>query len=103
MIDLPYFGGMLVRFRFLLALLLLVACGEVSSRPELPPTPTPLVFMPIDDALGLNLPTSGANITTIGYVIVDEGGARLLGGLSFSAGATPQPLSGADRQIWLGA
>jgi hypothetical protein len=92
-----------VRFGLLFALLLLVACGEVSSSPELPLTPTPLAFMPIDDALALNLPSSGASITTIGYVVVDEAGARLLGGLSFSAGATPQPLSGADRQIWLGA
>jgi hypothetical protein len=92
-----------VRLRLLFALLLLVACGEVSSPPELPPTPTPLAFIPIDDALGLKLPASGANITTMGYIVVDEAGARLLSGLSFSAGATPQPLSGADRQIWLGA
>jgi hypothetical protein len=95
-------GGGFVRFRLLFALLLLVACGDVSAPVELPPTPTPLVFTTMGDVLGRNLPLSGAEITTIGYVIVDEAGARLLDGLSFSAGPTPQPLSQAAGQIWLG-
>jgi hypothetical protein len=94
-------GGTLVRIRLLLALLLLVACGEASSFPAIPPTPTPLVFTPLGDLLGRNLPAAGVQVTTVGYVVTDDTGVRLLDGLSFSAGAVPQPLSDSARQIWL--
>src|SRR6185295_11811676 len=97
-----YFGGALVRICSLLVLLLLVACGEISSLPQIPPTPTPLIFTPLGDLLGHNLPVAGVEITTVGYVVADDAGGRLLEGLSFSTGATPQPLVGATGQIWLG-
>jgi len=88
----------------LCAVLLLAACGEViSPRPEVLPTPTPLVFTPLNDILGRSLPVAGAEVTTAGYVVVDDTGARLLDGLSFSSGATPQALSSAAGQVWLGA
>jgi hypothetical protein len=96
-------GGAFVRIRLLFALLLLVACGEVSSFPQIPPTPTPLVFTPLGDLLGRTLPVAGVEITTVGYVVTDDAGVRLLDGLSFSAGAAPQPLSDSAAQVWLEA
>jgi hypothetical protein len=88
----------------LFALLLLMACGEIAAPPpEYPPTPTPLTFTPLGDLLGRNLPVQGADITTVGYIVVNDAGARLLDGLSFSSGATPQSLSSAAGQVWLGA
>jgi hypothetical protein len=61
-----------------------------------------LVFTPISDLQQLSLPVSGASIATVGYVIVTDSGALLIDGLTFSEGATPQPLSNASIQIWLG-
>jgi hypothetical protein len=92
-----------VRLRSTLILLaiLLAACGDIVTPPTLPPTPTPLTFTPLGELLGRNLPLAGAEITTVGYVVVDDAGARLLDGMSFSAGDTPEPLSGAG-QVWLG-
>jgi hypothetical protein len=86
----------------MILVLLLVACGDIVSPPALPPTPTPLIFTPLDDLLGRNMPLTGAEVSTVGYVVVDDAGARLLDGMSFSAGDAPQPLSGAG-QVWLGA
>jgi hypothetical protein len=85
----------------MLLLFLLAACGDIISPPALPPTPTPLTFTPLGELLGRNLPLAGAQVTTVGYVVVDDAGARLLDGMSFSAGDTPKPLSGAG-QVWLG-
>jgi hypothetical protein len=85
----------------MLLAILLIACGDIVSPPALPPTPTPLTFTPLGDLLGRNMPVAGAEISTVGYVVVDDAGARLLDGMSFSAGDTPQPLSGAGR-VWLG-
>jgi hypothetical protein len=79
----------------------LVACGDTVLPPALPPTPTPLTFTPLGELLGRNMPAAGAEITTAGYVVVGEAGARLLDGMSFSAGTAPQPLPGAG-QVWLG-
>ncbi len=84
-----------------LLLLLLAGCSEINLPAQIPPTPTPLVFTPLDDAVANGLPTSGAQVTTVGYVIVDAQGTRLVDGLSFSADQTPRPLSGSDEQIWL--
>lgn len=89
-----------MRLRFLLVIFLLAACSEVSAPVQLPPTPTPLAFMSIGDALAH---ASGAEVTTVGYAVVDDTGVRLLDGLSFSAGVTPQPLSDVTGQIWLGS
>ena len=92
-----------MRLRLLLILfaLLLIACSDVVAPPPLPPTPTPLSFTPLGELLGRSMPVAGAEITTAGYVVVGDTGARLLDGMSFSAGATPQPLPDAG-QIWLG-
>jgi hypothetical protein len=95
---------MLVRPRsplILLLLLLLVACADVISQPAQPPTPTPLTFTPLGDLLGRSMPVAGSEITTVAYVVVDDAGARLLEGMSFSAGAAPQPSSDTG-QVWLG-
>ena len=45
--------------------------------------------------------STGYEITTVGYVVVDATGARLVDGLSFSSGTTPQPLSAPSDQVWL--
>jgi len=81
--------------------LVLVACSDIVAPPALPPTPTPLSFTPLAELLGRNMPVTGAEITTVGYVVVGDEGARLLDGMSFSAGATPQPLPDTG-QVWLG-
>jgi hypothetical protein len=85
----------------LLFVLVLAACSDIVAPPVLPPTPTPLSFTPLGELLGRNMPIAGAEITTAGYVVVSDAGARLLDGMSFSAGVTPQPLPDAG-QIWLG-
>jgi hypothetical protein len=92
----------LLRSLLIILLLLLAACGDIVSPPALPPTPTPLMFTPLGDLLGRNMPLTGAEVSTVGYVVVDGTGARLLDGMSFSAGDVPQPLSRAE-QVWLGA
>ena len=92
---------MRLRSPLILITILLVACGDIISPPALPPTPTPLTFTPLGELLGRSMPLAGAEITTIGYVVVDDAGARLLDGMSFSAGDTPQPLADAGR-VWLG-
>jgi len=91
-----------MRLRVLLIIFLLVACSDVSTPTQLPATPTPLAFTPIGDALAKGASASGVELTTVGYIVVDETGARLTDGLSFSAGPTPQPLSDAAGQLWLG-
>ena len=93
---------MRLRSPLLLLVFVLIACGDVVAPPALPPTPTPLSFTPLGELLGRNMPLAGAEITTAGYVVVGDAGARLLDGMSFSAGATPQPLPGAS-QVWLGS
>jgi hypothetical protein len=92
---------MIMRLRVLLAIFLLVACGEPSTPAHLPPTPTAFVFTPIGDALAQGMPPTGIDLTTVGYIVVDDAGARLIDGLSFSAGPTPQPLSDRTAQIWI--
>ena len=87
--------------RLLLLVLLLTGCSDISPSPPPPPSPTPLVFTPLDAALTRGVPPSGAEITTVGYVLVDDGGTRLVDGLSFSAGPAAVPLSDRGAQIWL--
>jgi hypothetical protein len=91
-----------MRLRVLLVVFLLVACSDVSPPTQQAATPTPLAFTPLADALAQGASASGADITTVGYIVVDNTGARLTDGLSFSAGPTPQPLSDVAGQVWLG-
>lgn len=91
-----------MRLRVLLIIFLLVACRDAGTPTQLPATPTPLAFTPLGDALAKGAPASGIDLTTIGYIVVDNSGARLTDGLSFSAGPTPQPLSDDAGQLWLG-
>ncbi len=92
-----------MRLWILLALMLLAACGEASVPPP-PPTPTPLRFTPLAEALVLAASApGGTDLTTAGYLVVDRMGARLVDGLSFSAGPIPQPLASLEEQIWLAA
>ncbi|HEX5692273.1 MAG TPA: hypothetical protein VFX76_19795, partial [Roseiflexaceae bacterium] len=92
-----------MRLLVLFVVLLLVACGEVVvPAPEVPATPTRVAFTPISDLQQRSLPPTGVSITTVGYVVVTDASAILLDGLTFSEGATPQPLSSASVQIWLG-
>ncbi len=82
-----------------LILFLLVACSEPATQP-LPPTPTPLAFTSLGDLLAAPQP---GPVRTVGYVLVDGAGARLLPDLSFSAGTAPVPLGPTTEHIWLGA
>lgn len=90
-----------MRFRSLLLIMLLAACGDLGPPP--PPTPSPLAFTPIDRALAGSPRSASTQLTTIGYVLVDQDGARLVESLSVSASPTPQPLADASAQLWLGA
>src|SRR5689334_15446690 len=54
-----------------------------------------------------SLPAGGApagdqEITTIGYVLVDQVGAALVEAIIFDPAGTPQPLATASTPIWLG-
>lgn len=92
-----------MRIRLLLLVFLLAACGDVSTPPVIPPTPTPLAFTSLNRLLGQSLPKVGAEVDTIGYVLVAHDQAILCDGLSFSADPAPQPLPGGNGQIWVGA
>jgi hypothetical protein len=75
-------------------------CSD-TSPPALPlPTVAPLDFTPIDVLLAQ---PSSARVSTAGYVLVSTAGAELVDSISFSAGATPQPLAPVEKRIWLGA
>lgn len=86
----------------LLPLLLVMSCGEASPPVQLPPTPTPLAVTLFTRVLAGEV-SAGGELTIAAYVLADAAGVRLVDGLSFSAGVTPQPLSSAADQIWLGA
>jgi hypothetical protein len=90
-----------VKLRLLFLALLLTACAELTPSPPIPPTPTPLSFTSLNDLLGKNFPVMGASVTTLGYLVVDEDGARLLNGLSFGDGTKPEPLTEQGNQIWV--
>lgn len=90
-----------MKFRLLLLVLVLTACAELTPNPPIPPTPTPLAFTSLNDLLGKNFPVMGASVTTLGYLVLDDEGARLLNGLSFGDGTEPEPLTEPSDQIWL--
>lgn len=91
-----------MRLWLVLLVILLSACSDVSAPAQLPATPTPLSALPLGELLARVTPSADAQVSVAGYLVVDDAGARLLDGLSFSAGATPAPLSGPAAQIWLG-
>jgi hypothetical protein len=90
-----------VRYGQILLLLLLVACSS-DARPSAPATPTPLAFMLLSDVLNGQAGRQGNQLTTAGYLYADSSGFRLVDGITVSNAATPQPLSEAADQIWIG-
>ncbi len=89
--------------RLLFGLLLLVGCsGCLQHQPQfLLPTPTPLTFTLLPEALRRPEVSSMVPITTVGYLYIDAEGGRLLDRVSMSAGSEPHPLSAPGDQIWI--
>ena len=84
---------MIIGFWFLV---LLSACAApVEPTPQLPPAPTVVPFTPFG-----GLPAQG-QIITLGYLLVRESGALLVGSASFAA-AQPQALGNPADAIWCG-
>src|SRR5829696_7191405 len=54
-------GRLLLRCTVML--FLATSCSEISPAPSRPPTPTPIVFTPLGDAMARRLPAAGADIT----------------------------------------
>lgn len=85
--------------RYILLLTFLFTACQHNSLASPPRTPSPLI--PLARILSENTSNLGTIITTMGYVIVDDTGARLVDELSFSTDTTPEPLSGPEAQLWL--
>lgn len=84
--------------------LVLVGCGATVPAPPLaPPTALPQPFTPLAQVTQQGKALAGTLITTAGYAYADADGARLLDAISFSAGATPAPLTPPPQQLWLAA
>lgn len=83
----------------LVALALLCAC---QSAPAPVPKPTPVRFTLMDSLPAGGAPAGDQEITTIGYVLVDQVGAALVEAIIFDPAGTPQPLAAASTPIWLG-
>jgi hypothetical protein len=81
--------------------LLVTACSDAVPAVGPAPQPTPISFTPIEKILALE--AAGREVSTAGYLLVADAGAELVDRVSFSAGATPRPLAGAEARIWLGA
>jgi hypothetical protein len=75
----------------------LTACAAASSPPANPTLATALPFTPLADAAQAGEP----HITTIGYLLAETRGMRLVDAVSF-AGAAPEALTPPDQQIWCG-
>ncbi|MGQ9894471.1 MAG: hypothetical protein ACUVSY_11790 [Roseiflexus sp.] len=73
--------------------IVLAACSRSPGDPSLPPS----TFIPLDAALA----TPPGSRPIGAYLLIDARGARLVAGLSFSAGATPVPTDPPTRQVWL--
>ncbi|MEI7642723.1 MAG: hypothetical protein WCJ55_00315 [Chloroflexales bacterium] len=85
--------------RLLLTLLLtlaLVGCTSAQGTPAKPPPPLPTIPAVAE---GLSSQSEG-RFEAIGYLYRTPAGACLVGGLSFSQGEVPTPLSATDA-IWL--
>jgi hypothetical protein len=81
--------------------LVLAACANVAPIP-IPTGTTAEAFTPIAKLIQQQTTRTDTMVTTAGYAFADASGVRLVDTLSFSAGATPQPLSTPQQQIWLG-
>lgn len=92
---------LVIRGLLLLGLTLLAGCSHANSPRRDPPTPTPLVFSRVADVLQRPSASAALPLSIAGCLYVDSHGARLLDGLSMSAGATPQPLAQPEAQIWI--
>ncbi len=86
----------------LLAMLLAACQNATAPAPSLPPTPTPIAFVPLDVLLKSGGAPPQREVTTAGYLVVDSAGAALVDGLSFAVDGTPHLLDNTN-QMWLGA
>jgi hypothetical protein len=83
--------------------MLLATCQNVAApAPSLPPTLTPIAFVPLDVLLKSDAAPPRGEVTTAGYLVVDSAGAALVDGLSFAVDGTPHLLDNTN-QMWLSA
>jgi hypothetical protein len=59
-------------------------------------------FTLMDSLVVGGAPAGEQDITTVGYVLVDQAGAALVEAIVFDAAGTPQPLATETTPIWLG-
>lgn len=83
-------------------LFVLGACQEASAPANLPATPTPLAFTMLADLVASGQPAAHQAITTIGYLLVDQNGAKLADTIVFDQVGIPQPLDAGTTPIWVG-
>lgn len=87
---------------FICALFLLGCTGCLQRQPKfLSPTPTPLAFTLLPEALRRPEVSATVPVTTVGYLYVDGQGARLLDRVSLGSGSEPQPLTAPADQVWV--
>jgi hypothetical protein len=81
------------------------ACQDAAApfQPAAVPSAAPVALLPISDALGASAAQPQQEVTTAGYMLIDDAGAALVEGLTFTADGTPHALSDGAIQIWLGA
>src|SRR5580765_5939575 len=80
----------------LLAMLLVACQNAAAPAPSLPPTPTPIAFVPLDVLLKSGAAPQG-DVTTAGYLVADSAGATLVDGLSFAADGTAHLLDNPNQ------
>lgn len=91
----------LVRLVLLVMLLTMCGCSNGTPPQTIPPTLTPLSFSLPAEALRRPPASAALPLNIASCLFVDSDGARLLDGLSMSAGAAPQPLTETGAQIWI--
>lgn len=80
----------------------LAACANATPAPA-PAVTTHEAFTPIAQLIQQPPARANTTVATAGYAFADDAGTRMIDMLSFSAGATPQPLATPQQQLWIGS